>query len=103
MCAEILLSEGSAHLVVTHKSILRALLCVAMGLPKVAFRAVDCNNGGVTVFRYAHARFRCTGFQITPPHGPQMLFRGGPDDLPLTFLFVLLASKGKKAEGKMGE
>lgn len=48
---EILLAEGSAHLVVTHKSILRALLCVAMGLPKTAFRAVDVNNGGICVFR----------------------------------------------------
>lgn len=48
---EMLLAEGSSHLVVTHKSILRALLCVAMGLPKTAFRAVDVNNGGVTVFR----------------------------------------------------
>jgi hypothetical protein len=51
--AEILLAEGSAHLVVTHKSILRALLCVAMGLPKTAFRAVDVNNGGICVFRYS--------------------------------------------------
>ena len=49
--AEILLAEGSSHLVVTHKSILRALLCVAMGLPTVAFRAVDIHNGGVCVFR----------------------------------------------------
>ena len=49
--ADILLAEGSSHLIVTHKSILRALLCVAMGLPKVAFRAVDIHNGGVCVFR----------------------------------------------------
>lgn len=49
--AEILQAEGSSHLVVTHKSILRALLCVAMGLPTIAFRAVDIHNGGVCVFR----------------------------------------------------
>ena len=49
--ADILLADGSCHLVVTHKSILRALLCVALGLPKIAFRAVDVHNGGISVFR----------------------------------------------------
>ena len=49
--AEMLLAEGSSHLVVTHKSILRALLCVALGLPEIAFRAVDIHNGGICVFR----------------------------------------------------
>lgn len=51
--AEMLLAEGSCHLVVTHKSILRALLCVALGLPTVAFRAIDIHNGGICVFRSA--------------------------------------------------
>lgn len=50
--ADMLTAEGSSHLVVTHKSILRALLCVAMGLPTIAFRAVDVHNGGVCAFRY---------------------------------------------------
>lgn len=48
-----LLAEGHCHLVVTHKSILRALLCTALGLPTLAFRAVDVHNGGVCVFRQA--------------------------------------------------
>ena len=43
------------HLVVTHKSILRALLCTALGLPSTSFRAFDVNNGGVVTFRCAAA------------------------------------------------
>ncbi len=37
---------------VTHKSILRALLCVALNLPPVSFRAFDIHNAGVCTFRY---------------------------------------------------
>eukprot|EP01026_Neomeris_dumetosa_P069674 TRINITY_DN6899_c0_g1_i10.p2 TRINITY_DN6899_c0_g1~~TRINITY_DN6899_c0_g1_i10.p2 ORF type:complete len:118 (-),score=8.52 TRINITY_DN6899_c0_g1_i10:29-382(-) len=48
---QILEAEGTSHLVVTHKSILRALLCTAMGIPPTGFRAIDCHNGGVNVFR----------------------------------------------------
>eukprot|EP01025_Chloroclados_australasicus_P029020 TRINITY_DN2882_c0_g3_i1.p2 TRINITY_DN2882_c0_g3~~TRINITY_DN2882_c0_g3_i1.p2 ORF type:complete len:352 (-),score=28.12 TRINITY_DN2882_c0_g3_i1:533-1456(-) len=48
---QILEAEGSSHLVVTHKSILRALLCTALGLPPSAFRAIDCHNGGINIFK----------------------------------------------------
>lgn len=47
---EILLSPGENFLVVTHKSILRALICTALGLGPERFRSVDINNGGMTVF-----------------------------------------------------
>ncbi|CAN1279144.1 Probable 2-carboxy-D-arabinitol-1-phosphatase [Linum perenne] len=47
--AEILLSPGESFLVVTHKSILRALICTALGLGPERFRAVDVNNGGISV------------------------------------------------------
>lgn len=61
--AEILLAEGSSHLVVSHKSILRALLCVALGLPEISFRAVDIHNGGICVFRQVHHLY----FFLTTP------------------------------------
>lgn len=48
---EILETKGTGHLVVTHKSILRAMLCTALGLPTSSFRAIDINNGGICVFR----------------------------------------------------
>ncbi|KAK3187974.1 hypothetical protein Dsin_027535 [Dipteronia sinensis] len=47
---EILLTPGENILVVTHKSILRALICTALGLPPERFRSVDVNNGGISVF-----------------------------------------------------
>lgn len=47
---EILLTPGENFLVVTHKSILRALICTALGLGPERFRAIDVNNGGITVF-----------------------------------------------------
>ncbi|XP_066308097.1 probable 2-carboxy-D-arabinitol-1-phosphatase [Miscanthus floridulus] len=47
---QILLTPGENFLVVTHKSILRALICTALGLPPERFRAIDVNNGGVCVF-----------------------------------------------------
>ncbi|XP_062233085.1 probable 2-carboxy-D-arabinitol-1-phosphatase [Phragmites australis] len=47
---EILLTPGENFLVVTHKSILRALICTALGLPPERFRAIDVNNGGMCVF-----------------------------------------------------
>ncbi|CAL1397977.1 unnamed protein product [Linum trigynum] len=47
---EILLSPGENFLVVTHKSILRALICTALGLGPERFRAVDVNNGGISMF-----------------------------------------------------
>lgn len=49
--ADILEADGTAHLVVTHKSILRALLCVALNLPAPSFRAFDIHNAGVCTFR----------------------------------------------------
>eukprot|EP00891_Asterochloris_glomerata_P008435 jgi/Astpho2/8435/Aster-x1519 len=48
---EILTAPGSSHLVITHKSMMRAFLCVALGLPPSSFRAVDIHNGGVSTFR----------------------------------------------------
>lgn len=35
---------------VTHKSLLRAMMCTAMGLGPDRFRAIDVNNGGISVF-----------------------------------------------------
>ncbi|KAI3434086.1 uncharacterized protein J3R85_006882 [Psidium guajava] len=49
---EILLSPGKDYLVVTHKSMLRALICVALGLGPDRFRAIDINNGGISVFSF---------------------------------------------------
>nr|XP_043623721.1 probable 2-carboxy-D-arabinitol-1-phosphatase [Erigeron canadensis] len=49
---EILLTPGDNFLVVTHKSILRALICTALGLSTERFRAFDVNNGGITVFKF---------------------------------------------------
>ncbi|CAI5473543.1 unnamed protein product [Closterium sp. Yama58-4] len=46
---ELLESPGSQILVVTHKSLLRALLCTALGLGPDKFRAMDINNGGMCV------------------------------------------------------
>ncbi|XP_061375590.1 probable 2-carboxy-D-arabinitol-1-phosphatase [Gastrolobium bilobum] len=49
---EILLSPGESFLVVTHKSILRALTCTALGLGPERFRSLDINNGGICVFSF---------------------------------------------------
>ncbi|KAF3328812.1 putative phosphatase C1620.13-like protein [Carex littledalei] len=49
---EILLTPGESFLVVTHKSILRALICTALGLGPERFRAIDVNNGGICVFTF---------------------------------------------------
>ncbi|KAK9787846.1 hypothetical protein WJX73_001570 [Symbiochloris irregularis] len=49
--ADVLAAEGTSHLLVTHKSIMRAMMCVALGLPTSSFRAVEINNGGVSIFR----------------------------------------------------
>ncbi|KAI4371065.1 hypothetical protein MLD38_019339 [Melastoma candidum] len=49
---EILLAPGEEFLVVTHKSMLRALICVALGLGPERFRAIDINNGGISVFNF---------------------------------------------------
>ncbi|OAY26187.1 probable 2-carboxy-D-arabinitol-1-phosphatase [Manihot esculenta] len=49
---EILFSPGENFLVVTHKSILRALICTALGLGPERFRAMDVNNGGISVFSF---------------------------------------------------
>ncbi|KAJ8549565.1 hypothetical protein K7X08_033272 [Anisodus acutangulus] len=49
---EILLTPGEHFLVVTHKSILRALICTALGLGPERFRSVDINNGGLCVFKF---------------------------------------------------
>lgn len=49
--AAMLMAEGSMHLVVTHKSIARALLCVALGILPEGFRATDVHNGGICIFR----------------------------------------------------
>ncbi|ESW20160.1 hypothetical protein PHAVU_006G185700 [Phaseolus vulgaris] len=49
---EMLLSPGESFLVVTHKSILRALVCTALGLDPERFRSIDINNGGLCVFNF---------------------------------------------------
>ncbi|XP_020221301.1 probable 2-carboxy-D-arabinitol-1-phosphatase isoform X2 [Cajanus cajan] len=49
---EMLLSPGESFLVVTHKSILRALTCTALGLGPERFRSIDINNGGICVFNF---------------------------------------------------
>ncbi|KAM7500795.1 hypothetical protein LguiA_025209 [Lonicera macranthoides] len=49
---EILFTPGENFLVVTHKSILRALICTALGLGPERFRAIDVNNGGISVFNF---------------------------------------------------
>ncbi|XP_048323082.1 probable 2-carboxy-D-arabinitol-1-phosphatase [Ziziphus jujuba] len=49
---EILLTPGEHFLVITHKSILRALICTALGLGPERFRAIDVNNGGISVFNF---------------------------------------------------
>lgn len=51
MPADILEAPGSNHLVVTHKSMMRAFLCTALALPPTSFRAVDIHNGGVSIFK----------------------------------------------------
>uniref|UniRef100_A0A2P2KJ56 2-carboxy-D-arabinitol-1-phosphatase n=1 Tax=Rhizophora mucronata TaxID=61149 RepID=A0A2P2KJ56_RHIMU len=49
---DILFSPGKNFLVITHKSILRALICTALGLGPDRFRAIDVNNGGMSVFSF---------------------------------------------------
>lgn len=50
--AEMLEAPGTYHLVVTHKSILRAMLCTALGLPPRQFRAIDIANAAVCMVRW---------------------------------------------------
>ncbi|GMH37851.1 hypothetical protein BSKO_05735 [Bryopsis sp. KO-2023] len=47
----IMKAPGSTHLIVTHKSIFRALLCTALGLSPASFRAIDVHNGSISEFR----------------------------------------------------
>ncbi|KAG6524086.1 hypothetical protein ZIOFF_013976 [Zingiber officinale] len=55
---DILSTPGESILVITHKSILRALICTALGLgperqvATTVFRAIDVNNGGISVFTF---------------------------------------------------
>ncbi|XP_072978893.1 probable 2-carboxy-D-arabinitol-1-phosphatase [Typha angustifolia] len=49
---KILLTPGERFLVVTHKSILRALICTALGLGPERFRAIDVHNGGISIFTF---------------------------------------------------
>jgi serine/threonine-protein phosphatase PGAM5 len=49
--ADLLAAPGETHLVITHKSLLRALLCTALGLPPRQFRAIDLANGAVCMVR----------------------------------------------------
>uniref|UniRef100_A0A383WBQ0 Uncharacterized protein n=1 Tax=Tetradesmus obliquus TaxID=3088 RepID=A0A383WBQ0_TETOB len=48
---DLLAAPGGSHLVITHKSLLRALLCTALGLPPRQFRAIDVANGAVCMVR----------------------------------------------------
>jgi serine/threonine-protein phosphatase PGAM5 len=43
-------ATGDLVLVVAHKSVLRAMLCTALGMGPDRFRAIDINNGGISVF-----------------------------------------------------
>lgn len=36
----------------SHKSLSRAMLCIALGLGPEFFRCVDINNGGLTTIRW---------------------------------------------------
>lgn len=47
--AAVLAADGDDVLVVTHKSLLRGMLCVALGLGPASFRAFDVDNGGCCV------------------------------------------------------
>lgn len=49
---EILFTPGENFLVVSHKSLLRALICTALGLGPERFRSIDLNNGGLCVFNF---------------------------------------------------
>ena len=49
--ADILREPGASHLVVTHKSMTRALMGVALGLPPTGFRFLQIGNGSVSVWR----------------------------------------------------
>lgn len=55
---ELLAAPGSRHLIITHKSILRSLLCTALGLPPSQFRSMDISNGGICMVRIKSNR-RC--------------------------------------------
>lgn len=46
----IILHPSDVTLVVSHKSVLRAMICSALGLGPAAFRAIDVHNSGVTTF-----------------------------------------------------
>lgn len=46
----IIMDPAETTLVISHKSVLRALVCTALGLPAAAFRAFDIHNSGVVVF-----------------------------------------------------
>ncbi|KAF8055096.1 2-carboxy-D-arabinitol-1-phosphatase [Scenedesmus sp. PABB004] len=48
---DLLAAPGGSHLVITHKSLLRALLCTSLGLPLRQFRAIDLANGAVCMVR----------------------------------------------------
>ena len=47
----ILNAPGKRALVISHKSTLRGMVCVALGLPPESFRAVDLHNGGLSIIR----------------------------------------------------
>lgn len=47
---DIIEHPADVALVVSHKSVLRAMFCVAMGLGPDGFRALDVHNAGVSIF-----------------------------------------------------
>lgn len=51
VCPDMLAAPGTLHLVVTHKSLLRAMLCTSLGLPPRQFRAIDISNAAVCMVR----------------------------------------------------
>ena len=49
--AEILDNDYRDILVVSHKSVLRAMVLVALGLPPASFRSIDIHNAGISEVR----------------------------------------------------
>lgn len=63
---DILSTPGDHFIVVTHKSILRALVCTALGLGPE--RAIDVNNGGLCVQLQQKWRTHASEFEHDSSH-----------------------------------
>jgi broad specificity phosphatase PhoE len=67
---ELLAAPGSAHLVITHKSMMRAMLCTALGMPTSQFRAIDISNGAVCIVRWVSAALAAGGCLLVNAASP---------------------------------